>query len=383
MEKHSLKRSLTPQILKDLEQKFVLLSGPRQSGKTTLAKNLETDFEYLNYDILAHRKQIIRGEWNRAPGLLILDEIHKMKKWKLWLKGLYDEENHPRTIVTGSARIDTHKKVGDSLAGRYFQFHLLPLDLKELADGGWKKTPAETLERLLKLSGFPEPFLSDSESHYKRWRKTHLDIIVKQDIPATESIKRISDLETLIEFMVEKIGSTLSYNSLREDLSTDDKTVKRWLLALENSYVFFKIAPYSKKLKNVLTKAPKYYFFDVPRVSSPGARLENLVAFSLYKECLFRADMSGEDYSLHFLHAKAGQEIDFLICLDKKPIAMIEVKTQDKKPSPNFSFFAQDLKKQNPELKMVQLVKGLDRPFTSRDGVHILNLEEYLLKMPF
>lgn len=129
-------------------------------------------------------------------------------------------------------------------------------------------------------------FLKGKESFYKKWRKTHLDIIIKQDLVELESIKRIADIETLVEMLTERVGSTLSYNSLREDLQTDNKSVKRWCMMLENTYAVFKITPYSKNVKNSLSKLPKYYFYDFPRVSNQGARLENLVALSIQRNTL-------------------------------------------------------------------------------------------------
>lgn len=153
--------------------------------------------------------------------------------------------SHP-LLVTVSARIDTYKKVGDSLAGRYFQFRFLPLDIKELFQVS-KTEPQKALENLMLLSGFPEPYLSGDVREYRRWRSSHLDIILRQDLLETETIKSIHSLELLVELMTERAGSLVSYNSLREDLNTDDKTVKRWFDALENSYVFLKSHPTQKK----------------------------------------------------------------------------------------------------------------------------------------
>lgn len=121
------------------------------------------------------------------------------------------------------------------MAGRYLPFSLFPLDLKELASKGAARQ--ETLEALLRVSGFPEPFLAGSEGAYKRWRRTHLDIILRQDLVETESLRRLADLETLVELMRERAGGLLSYVSLREDLRTDDKTIKRWLGLLESSFL--------------------------------------------------------------------------------------------------------------------------------------------------
>lgn len=377
-----LKREILSEISKSSLKKVILITGPRQTGKTTLAKDLGDSIEYLNYDRKEDRKKIIAETWDREKEYLILDEIHKMKKWKLWLKGLYDTREGQKIIVTGSARLDTHRKVGDSMAGRYFAYQLFPFDLKELSLNKFQ-TPEENFTRLMSLSGFPEPFLENSLSFYKKWRKTHLDVIIKEDIVATETIKRISDLETLIELMKDRIGSTFSYSSLREDLLTDDKTIKRWMLALENSYLLFKVTPYSKNIKDSIKKSPKYYFYDFPRVTDEGAKLENLVALALYKEISLRNDLLGEDYTLHFLRNKQKQEIDFLICLNKKPLLMIEVKTSDETPSKNFSYFLPQLKKLNPNLESVQLVLNLKKEFSTKDGIKVKRLINWLEILPF
>jgi hypothetical protein len=183
--------------------------------------------------------------------------------------------------------------------------------------------------------------------------------------------------------MRDRIGSPLSHNSLREDLQTDDKSIKRWLLWLENSYALFKITPYSKKLTRTLRKAPKYYFFDYPRVSEPGIRLENLVALALHKEILFRNDTLGEEYSLHYLQDRLHHEVDFLVAKDGHPLAMIEVKQSDSEPSPNFQYFYPELKKANPDIRRIQLVRNLSRRFTSKDGIEVEPLIPWLETLDF
>ena len=378
-----MNRYLDTSLKQDLKDKFILLSGPRQVGKTTLSQALSLNsYEYLNYDSMNDRKKILKGEWDRTKDLIIFDEIHKMKKWKTWLKGIYDTERKNQIIVTGSARLDTHKKVGDSMAGRYFQYHLMPLDLKELSSIKHQNRD-KNLEQLLSLSGFPEPFFKNSTTFYNKWKKSHLDIIIRQDLIELESVKRLSDISTLVELMTERIGSPLSYNSLREDLSTDDKSVKRWCLMLENTYVFFKITPYSKSLKNALLKSPKYYFFDYPRVVDLASRLENFVALSLYKEILYRNDALGEDYSLHYLRTKQKQEVDFVICKKKIPIILIEVKTADTAVSKDLRNLGDELKKSYPKIKLIQLVKNLKKNYSTLDNINVINLAEWLVQMDF
>jgi hypothetical protein len=159
---------------------------------------------------------------------------------------------------------------------------------------------------------------------------------------------------------------------------TDDKTIKRWLTIFENSYLLFKITPFSKNILHSTKKAPKYYFYDFPRIEDNGARLENLVALSLLKEIYFKNDTEGEDYSLHFLRDKDQNEVDFLIAKNKSPILAIEVKTSSTEISSGFKKLTNQLLVNFPDMKRIQLVKHLDRDFSNKEGIKVQNLENYL-----
>jgi len=371
-------RYLQSHILHDLPHKIVLLTGARQCGKTTLAKQLSNEFDYFNYDVSEDRLALQKKNWDRSKPLIIFDELHKMREWKRWLKGIYDTEGiPPQIIVTGSAKLDVYRKVGDSLAGRYFQYHLHPLDLKEIARYGQVDGDA-LFERFWECSGFPEPFLKGSPIYYKRWRRSHLDIILRQDLIDMNSVRDIRAIEILVLLLKKRVGSCVSYASLARDLERDANTVKRWLQLLENLYVIFRVTPYHKKVGRSLLKEPKFYFYDHVNVENGnGARLENLVANALLKELHYIGDTTGNVGTLHFLRTKEGKELDFLTCIDGQPTHLIEVKWSDADPANAFKHFSPIF----PETKSIQLVKKLPREKTYSNGLEIRTLVPWLIDL--
>ena len=371
-----MERYLAEYIQKDLKKKIVLLTGPRQTGKTTLSKMLNNSFDYFNYDNAEHRLGLIERSWDRSKDLIIFDELHKLKNWKSWLKGVYDTEQIPPSIiVTGSAKLDTYKKVGDSLAGRFFQFRLHPLDLKEINQALHPENLENEFYKLLQVGGFPEPYLDGSQTYYNRWKKSHLDIILKQDLIDLENVQQITSIETLIQLLKKRVGSPISYSSLAEDLQCSDKTIKRWLTILETMYVVFKVPPYHKNISRAILKSPKYYFYDTGQVvGEAGIKLENLVACSLLKELHFREDCMGEQWNLYYLRNKDGREMDFLVTRNEQPALMIEVKWSDANRNPSFSFF----EKYFSNVMKIQLVKEIKREKTYPDGTQIRSAVNWL-----
>jgi len=372
-----MKRYLEQYIVPDLEKKIVFLTGPRQTGKTTLSKMLMNDFDNFNYDNAEDRLDILEKSWDRSKKLIIFDELHKLKNWKSWLKGIYDKEGiQPSLMVTGSAKLDTYRKVGDSLAGRFFQFRLHPLDLKEISKILKPDDIQKELDKLLKIGGFPEPFLNGSERFYKRWKRSHLDIILKQDLIELENVQEITAIETLIQLLRKRVGSPVSFSSLSRDLQCSDKSVKRWLAILENMYVIFRVSPFHRNVARSILKAPKFYFYDTGQVNGDeGIKLENLTACALYKEIQFRMDCFGDEMQLYYLKNKDGQEIDFCVTHDDNPVLMLEVKWRDRNVSPVFKTF----EKYFSETKMIQIVKELDRTRSSPSGVEVWHAHDWLV----
>ena len=374
-----MKRYLEKYIQEDLDKKIILLTGPRQTGKTTLSKMLKKDFDYFNFDNMDDRLSLQEKSWDRSKPLVIFDELHKLKNWKSWLKGIYDTEGIPPSIVvTGSAKLDTYRKVGDSLAGRFFQFRMHPLDLKEINTFLKPDDLEAELDKLLVLGGFPEPFLEGTTRFYNRWKKSHLDIIIKQDLIDLENVQQITQIETLIQLLRHRVGSPISYSSLARDLQCSDKTVKRWLTILENMYVLFKVSPFHKNIARAIQKTPKFYFYDTGQVlGDPGVKLENAVACAIKKELHFREDCLGEEGHLCYVRDKDGREIDFCITANNIPSLLVEVKWHDNTLSANFEIF----KRFFPDIKMIQVSKKLDREKTFPNGAEIKTASKWLAQL--
>ena len=342
-------RYLEKPILKDLEEKIVLLSGPRQVGKTTLSLMLSESHVYLNYDATSDRRIILAEEWDRDSPLVIFDELHKMKNWKSWLKGIYDtEEIVPHLLVTGSARLDTYRKGGESMAGRFFRYRLHPLTVREICEY-LDETPKTALDKLLKLGGFPEPYLKGKETFAKRFRRTHTDTIIREDLLDLEKVRDIKSIEIMIDLLRSRVGATTSYSSLARNLQVSVHTVKHWLQILENLYIIFPVRPYHKNIARSLLKESKYYLYDTGAVEGDiGAKLENTVACALLRELHLIEDTTGSKVALHYLRDKEKHEVDFLLLVDNNPISMIEVKASDDRFSPALFRFHRYLKNAKP-----------------------------------
>ena len=335
-------RSLSHAIREALRKKIVLISGPRQSGKTYLSRGLlHENADYLNFDSAAHRSVIRAQSWDRDSTLLVLDELHKMKNWKSWLKGIYDVEGlNPPIVVTGSSRMDTFKKTGDSLAGRHRLFRLHPLSVKEVQD----LDSRAAFDLMLKLGSFPEPFLDGDQKSANLWRRSHLDIILRQDLLDLEKVRELKSIEILVELLSERVGSTLSYASLARDLEVSPHTVKHWIQILESLFVIFVVTPYSKNIAKAILKEPKVYFYDTGRVMGDAARLENLIACHLHKRNQFLEDTEGRRIELHYIKDKEKREVDFAILEDRRISHLIEVKESDASLSPALRYYEEKLK---------------------------------------
>lgn len=328
----SKSRYLSAQIKDDLSEKMVFLGGPRQVGKTTLAKQfIKTPAQYLNWDKESDKRLLLKEELNTKFNLLVLDEIHKFKKWRSMVKGYYDKlYPHLNFLVTGSARLDYFRKGGDSLVGRYHYLRLHPFTACEIS----RHPTAKDLDQLLKFGGFPEPFLKQSVTHHSRWQLERVSRVVTQDLRDLQSVKEISLVELLAQSLGTRVGSALSIKSLQEDLQVSPNTVSHWIDILENLYYCYRISPYGTPKIKAVKKAQKLYLWDWSEVEDKGARFENLVAGHLLKFCHFEEDTKGIKTELrYFKDVVTGKEIDFIILQKNKPLFAVECKSGERELS--------------------------------------------------
>lgn len=380
-----------------VKEKFLLISGPRQVGKTTLAKQWLADKKglYLNWDIPSDRERILKLFKQPLPiHGMVLDEIHKYARWKSWLKGLSDrEDKHLQVMVTGSARLDLFRRGGDSLLGRYNLVRLHPLTIGELTHSklmppprnssdwislGGRSAKRPAWDQLKRRGGFPEPFLKDDDLQHRRWSAQRRQLLVQEEIRDLTDIRHLSLVEHLAILLPERAGSVLSMNSLREELQVAHDTVTSWIGALERIYYCFLLAPYTKRVARSLKKERKLYVWDWSELENPGARFENMVASHLLKAIHAWSDFGYGRFELFYWRDKQKREVDFLITQNRKPAVLIECRLSDEALSPHLVYLGHQLGGRIPHVQL------LDKPGVdyAKGNVRIVSADTYLSNLP-
>ncbi len=352
-------RYISEKLQKDLSKKMVILSGPRQSGKTTLARHIAAEVGglYFNWDIRSDQKTVRDIAWIKSAPLVVFDELQKYPKWKNFLKGVYDEHGRKQSIlVTGSARLDTFRKSGDALTGRFYHYRLHPVDLLEAFryfNGDRKLDEPECLSRLLSAGGFPESFLNPDDA--ERLRNNRFDVVVQEDLRDLSRVNSLRGVSLLIELLRERVGSPLNYDNLAKEIAVSPPTVKAWVELLERLYVLFLVYPYTGGLSRSTRKESKVYFYDCASAyNGEGARLENCVAAALLKYLHYLEDTTGAKGRLCYFRDREKREVDFVVEVDRRVRWIIEVKTDDEALHKNLLY----LKERISPGESLQLVKN-------------------------
>jgi predicted AAA+ superfamily ATPase len=349
------------------DQQMLFFIGPRQAGKTTvslMARDLTDQFTYLDWDNLDHRAIILQGiasvsdyaglnKLSSKTPIVVFDELHKYGKWKIFLKGFFDmNKGKVHVIVTGSSRLDTYRKGGDSLMGRYFPYRLHPLSLAELlrvdlSDDEIRKPESHfhDFQRLIEYGGFPEPYLKQNKRFLNRWKSLRQRQLIREDIRDLSRIQELGQIEFLVELLKHQSTQSVNYTTLASKINVSVDTVRRWIKTLQSFFYCFTLQPWSKNVPRSLLKEPKIYLWDWTSVMDEGARFENLVASHLLKAVHFWTDRGLGNYDLWFIRDKDKREVDFLVTHDNKPWFLVEVKSSSKASlSKNLYYFQEKLK---------------------------------------
>ncbi len=385
-------RAATP-TLERLAKGFpvIVISGPRQSGKTTLAKTVFSHKTYVsleNPDERAFAQEDPKRFLQRFPDGAVLDEVQRCPELLSWLQGLVDERGIMGDFVlTGSAQFDLMAGVTQSLAGRAARVELLPLSATELA--ATQQAPAD-LNSALFQGGYPA--LYDRKLTPQDWFANYIATYLERDVRQLITVRDLSQFQTFVKMCAARSGQLLNLTSLGADCGVSSVTAKHWLSVLEASYIVTLLQPHHRNFGKRLVKAPKLYFCDVGLAawllgirdvstldthSARGALFETYVVSELTKQRL----NAGQPRDLYFWRDSAGNEVDVLI-ESAQGLQAIEIKSG--------STFASDwssgLKKWNKvageESLQPSLVYGGTQSY-AREGVQVWGWQDIGKINPF
>ena len=371
-----IRRKAEP-TLEQLKRGFpvVAITGPRQSGKTTLARSFFRDYEYLSLEEIDIRREAVedpRGFLDRRKGGFVLDEVQHAPELFSFLQGTVDREKEMgRVVLTGSQNFQMMERITQSLAGRVGLIELLPFSWSELGVAESRKS----LDAVLFEGGYPP--VHDRKLAPDLWYPRYIQTYVDRDV---RSLRQVGDLLTFQKFIrlcAGRIGQLINFSSLANECGIDAKTAQAWLSVLETSYILFRLTPHHRNFNKRLVKQPKLYFTDTGLACSllgiesadqiethylRGGLFENAVIVN----CLKRRYNVGKPSNLFFWRDHLGREIDLIEAKGDK-LHATEIKsgaTINDSFFRNLEWFA---KTAGDALGDAQVVYGGNRPSGNKD----------------
>lgn len=313
----------------------VAVTGPRQSGKTTLVRKVFKKKPYANLenpDIRQYAREDPRGFLSNYPDGAILDEAQRVPELFSYLQQILDEQvQNGSFILTGSNNFLLNSRISQSLAGRVGYLFLLPLSISEI-----KPSPGISNQLIFK-GGYPEVYQKniDTGKYYDNYIRTY----VERDVRLLKNITDLYSFERFLRLCAGRTGQLLNMNSLASEVGVDVKTIGSWIGVLEASFIAFRLYPYHENFNKRIVKMPKLYFYDTGLASAlmgieeisqlfihpfRGGLFENLVVVDFLK----RLYNNGKQNNLYFWRDNIGNEIDLLI---KKEgfLSPIEIKSSE------------------------------------------------------
>lgn len=318
------------------EYPVVTILGPRQAGKTTLAKAVLSGFAYSNLEVPEERhfaENDPKAYLGQFPDPVIIDEIQRVPALLSYIQAIVDgERKNGRFVLTGSHQLRLREAVSQSLAGRTAILNLLPLSIRELSHEGIE---FERFEEYA-FRGFLPRIYDQSQrptTAYSNYYQTY----VERDVRKLIHLKDVSLFEKLLKLLAGRTGQLIDYASLANDVGVDAKTIRNWLSILEASFLVFKLPAYFENFGKRVIKAPKYYFTDVgllcfllgirsaeqiTRDPLVGSIFENLVVIESLKTRYNRGEMP----DLYYFRDSKGNEVD-LVAQTGRSLTAIEIKS--------------------------------------------------------
>lgn len=359
-------RTLTRKVLEYARQyPIVTITGPRQSGKTTLAKHLFSQTPYASLEDWDTRRSVIedpRGFIEDHPQGAIIDEAQHAPELFSYLQTEVDRDDTPgRFILTGSQQFDMIERISQSLAGRTAIAKLLPLSLEELRE----HSPVSSIDQTLYTGFYPR--IHDKGQNPADALSFYLTTYIERDVRKLINITDISRFEHFLRLCAGRVGQLVNLNALGNEVGASHNTIKSWLTVLEASYIVFLLPPWHANLGKRLVKTPKLYFVDtglaahlnsiyeeshLPTHPLRGALFENLIVADALKQRLHH----GRPNNLYFYRDAQGNEVD-LIAEHGHQIDAIEVKSA-RTISSDFAKGLKHLQRQNATLRHQTIVYG-------------------------